>query len=160
MLSKKTIQLTTDFFSISLHCSAELTSCLLLEIHIKKKHGVQLLQDKINHLILWISDDYFSLLTHRIRHINNRHHEITSMRDSFLMDTFCKYAWSSRKSSTKQHERRNTFSKGELFFQLISVKIKSQLFYVALHPFLRTTPSMKALSTLNCCLQCIYTICI
>lgn len=62
-------------------------------------------------------------------------------------------------------EETMTLSKSELFFQLISVKIRSQLLYVVLHPLLRSTALMKALcntAVLTCetCLECIYTICI
>lgn len=46
-------------------------------------------------------------------------------------------------------EETLTFSKGELFFRLISVKIKSRLLYVALHPFLRTIALMKALCNIK-----------
>lgn len=42
-----------------------------------------------------------------------------------------------------------TFSKAELFFHLISVKIKSQLLYVAVYLFLRTAAFMKALCNIT-----------
>lgn len=62
-------------------------------------------------------------------------------------------------------EETLTFSKGELFFQVISVKIGSQLLYVVLHPLLRSTALMKtlcniAILTCETCLQRVYTICI
>lgn len=59
------------------------------------------------------------------------------------------HAWSDRASHKDSKEEMLTFSKDELLLQLISVKIKSQLLYVALHPSLRTTALMKALCNIK-----------